>query len=161
MLECSQTAANDSLCALTIEQKTQEEISMHSVSEVGHVSKGSLWTGRVISALVVLFMLFDGITKAIKEPHVMAATQQLGFSPAAIVGIGITALVCTAFYVIPATNILGAILLTGYLGGAIATNVHSGTVVFNIVFPAIFGALAWAGIYLRDKRLQELIPFRT
>ncbi len=134
---------------------------MQSASEVSHVSKSSLWTGRVISTLVVLFMLFDGVTKVIKEPHVMAASQQLGFSAAAIVGIGITALVCTAFYVIPATNVLGAILLTGYLGGAIATNVHSGTAVFNTVFPAIFGALAWAGIFLRDKRLQRLIPFRT
>lgn len=134
---------------------------MQSANEAGHVSKGSLWTGRIISGLVVLFMVFDGVTKVIKEPHVMAASQQLGFSPGAIVGIGITALVCTAFYAIPATNVLGAILLTGYLGGAIATNVHSGTVVFNIVFPAVFGALAWAGIFLRDKRLQALIPFRA
>jgi len=133
---------------------------MQSTIDTGHVSKGNQWTGRVISGLVVLFMLFDGVTKVIKEPHVMAASEQLGFSAGAIVGIGITALVCTVFYAIPATNVLGAILLTGYLGGAIATNVHSGMATFNIIFPGIFGALAWVGIYLRDKRLQSLIPLR-
>jgi len=133
---------------------------MQSANESAPVTKASLWAGRIITGLVVLFMAFDGITKAIKEPHVMAATAQLGFSANAIVGIGITAIVCTILYAIPATSILGAILLTGYLGGAVATNVHSGAVPFNIVFPGIFGALAWAGIYFRDKRLQALIPLR-
>jgi hypothetical protein len=133
---------------------------MHSAAQADRVSKRSLWTGRVISGLVVLFMVFDGVTKVIKEPHVMAASVQLGFAASTVVWIGAVALVCTAIYVIPRTSILGAILLTGYLGGAVATNVHAGTVLFNTLFPAIFCALVWAGIYLRDERLQALIPLR-
>jgi hypothetical protein len=137
-----------------------EELPMHLAAQVVRVSKKSLWTGRVITGLVVLFMVFDGVTKVIKEPHVMAATAQLGFSVAMVVWIGAVLLVCTAIYAIPRTSILGAILLTGYLGGAVATNVHAGTVLLNILFPVIFGVLAWAGIYLRDDQLQALIPLR-
>ena len=124
------------------------------------VSKGSLWAGRIITGLVVLFLVFDGVTKVIKEPHVMAASQQLGFTANAVVGIGAVLLICTAIYIIPRTSILGAILLTGYLGGAVATNVHARTVLFNTLFPAIFGVLVWAGLFLRDRRLQTLIPVK-
>ena len=124
------------------------------------VSKASLWAGRIITGLVVLFLIFDGVTKVMKEPHVMAASQQLGFTANAVAGIGAVLLICTAIYIIPRTSILGAILLTGYLGGAVATNVHSQTVLFNTLFPAIFGVLVWAGLFLRDRRLQTLIPVK-
>ena len=133
---------------------------MDSTSQGAPVSNASIWAARVITTLVVLFLIFDGVTKVIKEPHVMAASQLLGFTANAVVGIGALLLLCTAIYVIPRTSILGAILLTGYLGGAVATNVHAQTVLFNTLFPAIFGVLVWLGIFLRDKRLQAMIPVR-
>ena len=134
---------------------------MQSRTEAGPVSKVRLWAGRIISALVVLFLLFDSITKVLKVAPVMEASAQLGYPVSTIVGIGITLLVCTAVYVIPQTSVLGAILLTGYLGGAIASNVRIGNPTFNTIFPIIFGVLIWAGIFLRDARLGALIPLRT
>jgi hypothetical protein len=124
-------------------------------------SKAGQWTGRIISALVVLFLAFDGITKLIKDPHVLAASADLGYSVPSIVGIGATLLICTLFYVIPRTAILGAILLTGYLGGAVASNVRVGHPAFQCVFPIIFGALVWAGLLLRDARLRDLLRLRA
>lgn len=134
---------------------------MQSRTQAGPVSKGRLWAGRIISALVVLFLLFDSITKVLKVAPVMEASAQLGYPVSTIVGIGITLLACTAVYVIPQTSVLGAILLTGYLGGAIASNVRIGNPTFNTIFPIIFGVLIWAGIFLRDTRLGALIPLRT
>jgi hypothetical protein len=133
---------------------------VNSTSQAAPISKASLWSARIITGLVVLFLVFDGVTKAIKEPHVMAASQQLGFTANAVVGIGTILLICTAIYVIPRTSILGAVLLTGYLGGAVAANVRAQTVLFNTLFPVIFGVLVWLGIYLRDKSLQSIIPVR-
>jgi hypothetical protein len=134
---------------------------MRSSAHAGPVSKGRLWSGRIISALVVLFLLFDGITKLMKAAPVLEASAQLGYPVSTIVGIGITALVCTAVYVIPQTSVLGAILLTGYLGGAVASSVRIGNPMFNTLFPIIFGALIWAGIFLREARLRALIPLRS
>ena len=125
------------------------------------VSKGRLWTGRIISALVVLFLLFDGITKLMKVKPVLDASAQLGYPVGTIVGIGITLLVCTAFYVIPQTAVLGAILLTAYLGGAVASQVRIGNPIIDTLFPIIFGALAWTGLLLRENRLRALIPLRS
>jgi len=125
------------------------------------VSKGRLWTGRIISVLVVLFLLFDGITKVMKVKAVLDASAQLGYPVSTIVGIGITLLVCTAFYVIPQTSVLGAILLTAYLGGAVATQVRVGSPMFETLFPIIFGVLMWAGLFLREGRLRALIPLRN
>jgi len=127
----------------------------------GPVSKGRLWTGRIISALVVLFLLFDSITKVLKVRAVMEASAQLGYPASTIFAIGIILLVCTVFYIIPQTAVLGAILLTGYLGGAVAANLRIGTSMFNTLFPIVFAALAWTGIFLRESRLGALIPFRT
>jgi DoxX-like protein len=130
-------------------------------SQVNRVSKGRLWTGRIISGLVVLFLLFDGITKVMKVKAVLDASAQLGYPVSTIVGIGITLLMCTAFYVIPQTAVLGAVLLTGYLGGAVATSVRISGPLFNTLFPIIFAAFMWAGIFLREDRLRTLIPLRT
>jgi DoxX-like family len=134
---------------------------MQMAAETASVSKKGLWTGRVISALAALFLIFDGVTKVLKEPHVLAASVQMGFPESTIVGIGIILLVCTAFYVIPRTSILGAILLTGYLGGAIASQVRIGKPLFDMLFPAFFGVLIWAGILLCDQPLRTLIPLRS
>ena len=134
---------------------------MQSGTQDGPVSKGRLWTGRIISALVVLFLLFDSITKVLKVRAVMEASAQLGYPASTIFAIGIILLVCTVFYIIPQTAVLGAILLTGYLGGAVAANLRIGSAMFNTFFPIVFAALAWTGIFLRESRLGALIPFRT
>ena len=134
---------------------------MQSLTQAGPVSKGRLWTGRIISAVVVLFLLFDSITKVLKVRAVIEASAQLGYPANTIFTIGIILLVCTMFYIIPQTAVLGAILLTGYLGGAVAANLRIGTSMFNTLFPIVFAALAWTGIFLRESRLGALIPFRT
>lgn len=134
---------------------------MQSTVESASVSKSSLWAGRVLSGLLVLFLIFDGVGKAIKLPQVVEATVRLGFPESTIVGIGTVLLVSTALYMIPQTSVLGAILLTGYLGGATATNVRIGSPLFNTCFPVIFGVLVWIGLYLRDSRLRTIIPLRS
>lgn len=123
-------------------------------------SKTRIWVGRIVCTLVVLFCAFDGIMKVIKEPHVIAASAEFGFSANEIVLIGVLMLACTALYAIPRTDVLGAVLLTGYLGGAVLANIHVGHPLFECIFPVIFGALAWGGIFLREPRVRELIPFR-
>ena len=119
-------------------------------------SSRGLWAGRVISALPVLFLLIDGIMKLVKPPVVVEATVKLGYSETVIVGLGIMLLACTIIYLIPRTAVLGAILLTGYLGGAIATHVRVGDPLFTIIFPVILGTMIWGGLYLRDERLRSL-----
>ena len=123
-------------------------------------STAALWTGRVLSTLLVLFLVFDGLMKVIKEPHVIAASAQLGYSVNSVVGVGATLLVCTLLYAIPRTSVLGALLLTAYLGGAVDANVRAGHPVFECIFPAIFGVLAWAGLFLRDPQLREMLRLR-
>ena len=109
-------------------------------------------------ALVVLFLLFDSITKIMKVSAVVEASAQLGVNESQLVGIGIVLLICTVLYLIPQTAILGAILLTGYLGGAVATNTLAAAGLFPMVFPVIFGGLAWLALYLRNRQLRDLIP---
>ena len=120
----------------------------------------ALWTGRVLTTLPVLFLLMDGVMKLFKPEVVVKATEELGYGEQVIVPLGIVLVVSTILYVIPRTAVLGAILLTGYLGGAIATQVRVGAVAFNILFPIIMGALIWGGLYLRDNRISALVPFR-
>jgi hypothetical protein len=115
------------------------------------------WAGRILSALPVLFFLIDGGMKLFKPPVVIESTIQLGYPESAIVGIGTVLLACTALYVIRRTAVLGAVLLTGYLGGAVATHVRMGGPWFNILFPVVLGVIAWAGLYLRDSRLEAVI----
>lgn len=122
------------------------------------ISKKQLWAGRILSGLSAAFMLLDGGMKLFKPRVVVEATAQLGYPESAIVGIGITLLLCTLLYLIPRTAVLGAVLLTGYLGGAVASNVRVGGPLFNIAFPVIFGVLLWAGLWLRDRRIRELLP---
>lgn len=134
---------------------------MEMTAQVAPVSKAALWTGRIIEILIVLFMLFDCITKIIKMPQVVQATVKIGFPEDRIVAIGVALLVSLILYVIPRTSILGAILLTGYLGGAVCANVFARTPVFNLIFPIIFGVLVWLSLYLRDARLRRMIPLRS
>ncbi len=123
-------------------------------TSTGASSRYALWAGRVIGALVVAFLVFDGITKAVMVEPVVEATTRLGYPEGTVSGIGLTLLVCTALYAVPRTALLGAILLTGYLGGAVATQVRVEDPWF--VFPAFVGVLVWAGLFLRDKRIRAL-----
>lgn len=124
------------------------------------VSKGMLWAGRIISALPALFLLVDGAMKLVKPESVVKATVELGYAEAVILPLGVVLLACTFLYLIPWTAVLGAILLTGYLGGAVATQVRAGQGLFEILFPVVLGALLWGGLVLRDARLRILIPLR-
>jgi hypothetical protein len=133
-----------------------------NVNQTDTISKKRPWAGYVITALPVLFLLVDGVMKLIKPAVVVDATVQLGYQERAIIPIGITLLVCTAIYLIPQTSVLGAILLTGYLGGAVATNVRVESPLFtHILFPVYVGIFLWLGLYLRDPRLRKLVPLRS
>jgi hypothetical protein len=121
------------------------------------------WMGRIgwgITALMVAFLLFDSIGKLVLEHHVVEATTMIGYPLDAIRPLGVICLACTILYAIPRTSILGAILLTGYLGGAVASKVRIEDPLFSsVLFGVYFGILIWGGLYLRDERLRALIPW--
>ena len=117
------------------------------------------WTGWIMSGLMIAFLLFDSVSKLALESHVVDATTQIGYPLGVIRPLGMICLVSTIFYAIPRTSILGAILLTGYLGGAIASKLRIEDPLFSsILFGVYFGILVWGGLYLRDERLRALIP---
>ena len=123
-------------------------------------SKGMIWAGRIITALAALFFLVDAVMKFFKPPIVVETTLKLGYPESTIIGMGLVLLISTVLYLIPRIAVLGAILLTGYLGGAVATHVRVGEGIFPVLFPVIFGALVWLGLYLRNERLRALIPLQ-
>jgi len=139
----------------------QKERFMQSGTQTASVSKKRLWIGRIISALPALFLLMDGVMKLVKPAPVVEATVRLGYPESVILGLGIVLIASTVLYVIPSTAILGAILLTGYLGGAVATHVRVGEGLFPVLFPVVFGVVIWLGLYLSDDRLRALIPLRS
>lgn len=122
-------------------------------------SSGSIWTGRVFSGLVALFLLVDIVMKLARMAPAIEGTAQLGYSPSLLVPLGVLLGTCLVLYVLPRTAVLGAILLTGYLGGAVATQVRVGNPLFShVLFPVYLGVLIWAGLLLRDARLRSLLP---
>ena len=131
---------------------------MQSDDRIAPVSNAALWSGRVMSAISSLFLLVDGAMKLVKPAIVVETTVQLGYPESIITGLGIVLLACTGLYLLPRTSVLGAILLTGYLGGAVATHVRLGAAPFEVIFPVIVGALLWGGLVLRDPRLRALLP---
>ena len=134
---------------------------MQPDDQTARVSNAMLWTGRVMSALPSLFLLVDGIMKLAKPAVVVETTVQLGYPESVILGLGIVLLICTALYIIPHTSVFGAILLTGYLGGAVATHVRVGDGLFPVLFPVVIAALLWGGLVLRNPRLGGLILQRS
>lgn len=126
-------------------------------TEANQGSGKMIWSGRILTILAALFMLLDGVMKIVKPPQVLEANARLAFPLSALSGIGIALIVCTLIYLIPRTSILGAVLLTGYLGGAVAINVRAGSGWFETIFPVLFAALVWAGLWLRDRRLRNLL----
>jgi hypothetical protein len=128
---------------------------MESSTPTSPVSKKILWTGRIMSTVPALMLLFSAVMKLAHPPQLDEGFKHLDLPLSHALGLGILELACTIIYVIPRTAVLGAILLTGYLGGAILTHLRVGEAVYLHV---IFGVLLWGGLYLRDPRLRALIP---
>lgn len=126
--------------------------------ETTQISKSRLWTSRIMSGLVVLFMLFDGIYKLMPPDEMMKASlEELGYAERHLPIMATLVLITTILYIIPATSVLGAILLTGYFGGAIATHVRVDNPLFShILFPVYLAILMWGGLWLRDQRVRKL-----
>jgi len=122
------------------------------------ISKTSVWAGRIISALIIVLLVFDGAIKVLRVPAAVQGAVQAGYPAGLVLPIGVVLFACLAVYAIPRTSILGAILLTGYLGGATATVVRMSNPLFAM--PVGVGVLVWAGLFLRDERLRALIPVR-
>ena len=122
------------------------------------VSKAALWTGRVMSALPVLLILLGSVMKLMKYPSVVEGFARAGVPERLILPVGLIELVCVVVYVIPRTSVLGAILMTGLLGGATITTLRIGDPTYPM--PVILGMLAWGGLYMRDLRMRALIPLR-
>ncbi len=120
-------------------------------------SKKAHWAGYIMSALPVLVLVASAVAKLMRPPSVVQGFAQLGFPESLIATLGVLELVCAVVYVVPRTSVVGAILLTGYLGGAVAANARAGQ---NVIFPVIVGVLVWGGLFMRDERLRELIPVK-
>jgi hypothetical protein len=136
---------------------------MHTSIETTAPSKSRLLTGRILSTLTVLFLVMDIVFKFIHPipPQVLQSLAKLGVQPGLLTGIGILLLICTILYVVPATSVLGAVLLTGYLGGAVSLHVRVGNPVLGyVLFPVYVGVLMWVGLCLREPRLLPLLPLR-
>ena len=120
----------------------------------------SSWAGRVLSILIVLFMLFDGISKVMKPASVVEGFTKAGWPASLVIAVGVIAVACAVLYAIPRTSIVGAILLTGYLGGATASNLRIGLPMTVVFAPVILGVLVWIALFLREPRLRVLVPLK-
>jgi hypothetical protein len=139
------------------------EKAMPTIAETAPVSKPARWTGRVLSGLVVVFLLFDGAVKLVPWPIVTETMDKIGYGSSESLArtLGVITVACTVLYAIPPTSILGAILLTGYLGGAMASHVRIGSPLFtHTLFGLYLGLMVWGGLWLRDGSLRDLIPWR-
>jgi hypothetical protein len=126
------------------------------------VSRGCRWAGRILTGIPALFLLFDGVMKLVRPSFVVAGTVQLGYQPSVILGLGIVLSACLALYLIPRTAIVGAVLLTGYLGGAVASHVRVGDPLFShVLFPIYLAVFLWGGLALRDRRVAGLLAPRV
>ena len=133
---------------------------MATDSQNAHVSKKMLWAGMVVSALPVFMLIMSGVMKVLQSPDAAEGFAHLGWPVNLAIALAVVELGATLLYVIPITSVLGAILLTGYLGGAIATHVRVGDH-GDIVIPIVLGVLVWLGLFLRDPRLRQLFPLRS
>ena len=136
---------------------------MSTPSETAPVSKAARWTGRVLSGLVIVFLLLDGAIKLVPWPVVTDTMDKMGYGSSETLArsLGLITIICTVLYSIPPTSVLGAILLTGYLGGAMASHLRIGSPLFtHTLFGLYLGLMVWGGLWLRDRRLRTLVPFR-
>jgi DoxX-like family len=135
---------------------------MPTIADTAPVSKPALWTGRALSGLVIVFLLFDGAIKLVPWPVVTETMERMGYGSSETLArsLGLITVVCTVLYAVPPTSILGAILLTGYLGGAMASHVRIGSPLFShILFGFYLGVMVWGGLWLRHRGLRAVIPF--
>ena len=133
---------------------------MVAATHITSTGKTTIWVGRIISGFVGLFLLFDCIVKLLNLSFAVEATTQLGYGADVVVSLGVLQLICLIAYAFPRTSLLGAILLTGYLGGAVASQLRIGMGTFSMVFPVMMGALVWGGLLLRDRQVRTLmLPF--
>ena len=127
----------------------------------GQVSRSTLMIGYALTGLAALFLAFDTVLKLLAIKQAVQSTTELGYPASAVFTIGVIELVCLALYLVPATTVSGAILLVGYLGGAVATHVRVGNpLASHVLFPMYVAAMLWGGLYLREPRLRALLPFR-
>src|SRR6202166_5237201 len=136
---------------------------MTDIAETVPVSKSARLLGRILSGLVIVFLLFDGAIKLVPWPVVTDTMDKMGYGSSETLArsLGVITIVCTVLYSIPPTSILGAILLTGYLGGAMASHLPIGSPLFtHTLFGVYLGLMVWGGLWLRDRRLRALMPFR-
>ena len=133
----------------------------YSANKVRPVSKAQVWTGRIISILLAGLLIMGGVMDVMKPDFVVKTTTQLGYPEGMIQPLGVVVLICVILYLIPNTAVLGAILLTGYLGGAVATHVRAGDQLFShVLVPVYFATLLWGDLYLRYQRVRALVSFR-
>ena len=133
---------------------------MQAITQTAPVSGKRHWAGYAISGLVIVFLLLDGAMKLIPLSIVVETSEQLGIPAHLARPLGVLTLACTLLYAIPRTSVLGAILLTAYLGGAVATHVRIGSPLFShVLFGVYLGLMVWGGLYLRDERLRAFMPF--
>jgi len=137
---------------------TQSSAISQSTATAAPTSKKMLWAGRIISAIPVLLMVFSAVMKLIKAAPVVQGMPRYGYPESQIVIIGVLELLSCIIYLIPSTAVLGAILMTGYLGGATATNVRVGDP--SYIMTVLLGVFVWGGLFFRDVRVRSLIPFR-
>jgi DoxX-like family len=149
---------------MEVEKHYMQAIAREHTFTVRHAEHGSklgLWVGRGLGWFAALFLLADGAGKIIQPQPVIDGTVQLGYPPDILLTLGIVQLVCVLAYLVPRTSVLGALLLTGYLGGAVATHARVGDPLFtHTLFPGYVGALLWSGLVVRDGQLRALLPFR-
>ena len=137
---------------------------MPTMAATAPVSKPARWMGRILSGLLIVFMLFDGAIKLVPWPIVTETMDRMAYGSSETLArsLGAISLVCTVLYAVPPTSILGAILLTGYLGGAMASHVRIGSPLFShILFGFYLGLMVWGGLWLRDGKLRALMPLRS
>jgi DoxX-like family len=135
--------------------KSMETINIHQTTTSS--SKKMLWTGYAISGICILFLLFDSIMKVVMHPMHVDGSTQLGWSVQAVQPIGIVLLLCTIIYMVPRLSVIGAVVITGYLGGAVATMARIGEPFY---FPLLSGGLVWLGLYLRSEKLRFFLSFK-
>jgi len=141
---------------------TQASGFAETATQTAPVSKKRVWAGRIMSGIVVAFLVPDAVMKFFKPAPVVEAFAHVGWPLALANTLGVLLLVCTALYAFPATSVVGGILLTGYLGGAVATHLRTGDPLFShVLFPTYMGLLLWGGLYLREGRLRALLPLSS
>ena len=141
--------------------QTTIDIETVETAKTSKTANATRWIGRILSAVPVAFLIFDGVIKVLNLQPVIDSSIQLGLPITLAPSLGILLLACIALYVFPRTAALGAILLTGYLGGAIAIQARVNAAPFSLIFPLLIGALVWGGLFLRNQQMRALVSLRS